>query len=191
MSKWDEVAELVDFNLEISVSDLLTFVPLESTVLDFGCGYGRITHQISELGYSKIIGVDSSKEMINRGLNEYPALDLRYLSGDVLPFSDSEFDSIITCAVFTCITEQSSREKVLSELQRVLKPNGVIYLAEFCSEFSLRFISGTGVPMWHSKKVELERLLTGFNIETSILVETSTMSGHESMAGHIIARKSI
>lgn len=77
MSKWDEVAELVDFNLEISVSDLLTFLPLESTVLDFGCGYGRITHQISELGYNKIIGVDSSKEMISRGLNEYPTLDLR------------------------------------------------------------------------------------------------------------------
>ncbi|OEF27248.1 class I SAM-dependent methyltransferase [Vibrio rumoiensis] len=191
MSEWDAVADLVNFNLEISVSDLLAFVPVESKILDFGCGYGRVTHQISELGYSKIIGIDSSKEMISRGLSEYPELDLRYLSGDVLPFADSEFDSIITCAVFTCIAEQNSREKVLSELRRVLKPNGVIYLAEFCSEFSLRFMSGTGVSMWHSKQIELEALLTGFNIETSILVETSTMSGHESKASHIIARKII
>ncbi|CEO40952.1 class I SAM-dependent methyltransferase [Photobacterium kishitanii] len=191
MSEWDSVADLVSFNLEISAKDFIAVVPLKAKVLDFGCGYGRITSQIYELGYSKIVGVDSSKEMINRGLSEYPELDLRYLLDDALPFFDSEFDSIVTCAVFTCIPEQSVRETVLSELRRVLKPNGVIYLAEFCSEQSHRFVSGEGIPMWHSKKVELESLLAGFNIETSTLVETSTMSGHVSKASHIIARKII
>lgn len=195
MSEWDTVAGLVNFNLEISVSDFLAFVPAEAKVLDFGCGYGRVTHQIVELGYSNVIGIDSSKdsskEMISRGLSEYPKLDLRYLSGDILPFSDNEFDSIVTCAVFTCIPDQKYREKVLQELRRVLKPDGVIYLAEFCSEHSRRFISGTGVPMWHSKKQELENLLVDFDIETSTLVKTPTMSGHESHASHIIARKII
>ncbi|KXF81914.1 class I SAM-dependent methyltransferase [Enterovibrio coralii] len=191
MSEWDAVAALVDFNLEISVSDFLASVPVGAKVLDFGCGYGRVTHQIVELGYSNVIGVDSSKEMISRGLSEYPLLDLRYLSSDVLPFSDNEFDSIVTCAVFTCIPEQNTREKVLRELRRVLKPNGVIYLAEFCSEHSRRFVSGAGVSMWHSEKRELETLLVDFDIKTSRLVETSTMSGVASLASHIIARKVI
>ncbi|ACJ28667.1 hypothetical protein swp_1908 [Shewanella piezotolerans WP3] len=53
------------------------------------------------------------------------------------------------------------------ELRRVLKPNGVLYLAEFCSEQSQRFASSAGVPMWHSQQRELKLILDGFNIEKS------------------------
>lgn len=191
MSEWDSVADRVSFNLQISTTEFVASVPLDAKVLDFGCGYGRITKQISELGYSDVIGIDSSKEMINRGLSDYPELDLRHLSTEVFPFADGEFDSIVLCAVLTCIREQSSRDNVLRELRRVLKPHGVIYLAEFCSEQSLRFVSGTGVSMWHSTKTELEGLLEGFNIASSTLIDTPTMSGHKSKASHIIARKII
>uniref|UniRef100_Q0HWJ5 Methyltransferase type 11 n=1 Tax=Shewanella sp. (strain MR-7) TaxID=60481 RepID=Q0HWJ5_SHESR len=189
MNEWDSVAGLVNFNLQISTNDFVAAVPFESKILDFGCGYGRITKEILELGYSKVVGIDSSEEMVNRGLSECPELDLRYLSTEVLPFSDGEFDSIVLCAVLTCITEKSSRHTAMSELHRVLKPQGIIYLAEFCSDNSLRFVSGIGVSMWHSSKEELEGLLKDFNIESSTLVDCSTMSGHKSKASHIIARK--
>lgn len=191
MSEWDSVAIQVNFNLQISVNEFVEAVPFDSKILDFGCGYGRITKQLSQLGFSEVVGIDSSKEMVNRGLSECPELDLRHLSTDVYPFSDGEFDSIVLCAVLTCIPEQSYRHRVLSELHRVLKPQGVIYLAEFCSGESLRFVSGTGVPMWHSSKAELEGLLKDFSIESSMLVDSSTMSGHKSRASHIIARKVI
>ncbi|HDM8045205.1 TPA: class I SAM-dependent methyltransferase [Vibrio campbellii] len=191
MSEWDSVADLVNFNLQISANDFVAAVPFESKVLDFGCGYGRMTKEILELGYREVIGIDSSQEMVNRGLSECPELDLRHLSTEVLPFSDGEFDSILLCAVLTCIPEQSSRNHVLKELHRVLKPQGIIYLAEFCSDQSLRFVSGTGVSMWHSSKAELEGLLKDFDIESSTLVDNPTMSGHKSKASHIIARKVI
>ena len=58
MSKWDSVADLVNFNLQISANDLMAAVPFEAKILDFGCGYGRITKQISELGYSEVVGID-------------------------------------------------------------------------------------------------------------------------------------
>lgn len=189
MSEWDSVAARVNFNLKISTDDFIVSVPFESKILDFGCGYGRITKQILDLGYREVIGIDSSKEMVSRGLSECPELDLRYLSAEVLPFPDGEFDSIVLCAVLTCIPEQSCRNNILSELHRVLKPQGIIYLAEFCSDQSLHFGSGTGVSMWHSSKAEFEALLTNFNIESSTLVDNSTMSGHKSKAIHIIARK--
>lgn len=191
MSEWDSVADIVKFNLEISPNDFMAAVPLESKVLDFGCGYGRITKQLLDLGYSKVVGIDSSKEMVNRGLVEYPQLTLLHSTKETLPFSDGEFDSIVLCAVLTCIPEQTSRSEVLRELFRVLKPHGIIYLVEFCSEQSLRFMSGVGVSMWHSSKSELEELLNDFNVERSTVANTSTMSGHESKASHIIARKVI
>ena len=152
MSDWDCVAELVNFNLPISSDAFIATVPFGSNILDFGCGYGRITQEISELGYSKIIGIDSSQEMINRGLSDYPKLDLRHLPTKTLPFANDEFDAIVLCAVLTCIPNQNARNNVLSELNRVLKPQGIIYLAEFCSDQSVRFVSSTGVPMWHSTK---------------------------------------
>ncbi|EGU60369.1 type 11 methyltransferase [Vibrio nigripulchritudo ATCC 27043] len=191
MSEWDSVADTVNFNLKISINEFLAAVPFGSKILDFGCGYGRITKQLSDLGYSDVVGIDSSKEMVSRGISEDPELDLRHSSTEVLPFSGGEFDSIVLCAVLTCIPEQNSRNNVLSELRRVLKPQGVIYLAEFCSDQSLRFMSGTGVSMWHSSKSELERLLKDFKIESSKVVDTPTMSGHESKASHIIAQKVI
>jgi ubiquinone/menaquinone biosynthesis C-methylase UbiE len=191
LSKWDNVAETVDFNLEISTEYFTASVPKNAKVLDFGCGYGRITNQLYELGYHHLVGVDASLEMIKRGNSDYSSLDLRHLSGSTLPFSDNEFDSIVTCAVFTCIATQTERKYVIEELHRVLRPNGILYLAEFCSNNSLRFESSTGVPMWHSQQEELELMLEGFNIELSNVVESATMSGHASKASHIIARKII
>lgn len=45
-------------------------VPLDSWVLDLGCGYGRVTKQLYETGYTKIIGYDPSKSMISRAVKE-------------------------------------------------------------------------------------------------------------------------
>lgn len=191
MSEWDSVAESVDFNLEILAEDFVTTVSQDAKVLDFGCGYGRIANQLHHSGYRFLTGVDSSKEMINRGLIENSHLDLRHILGSILPFSDNEFDSIVTCAVFTCIPNQDLRKQILIELRRVLKPNGVLYLAEFCSDESHRFTSGAGVPMWHSQLSELKGILDGFNIEQSRVVKSLTMSGHASHVSHIFARKTI
>ena len=38
MSKWDPVADLVNFNLQISANDLMAAVPFEAKILDFGSG---------------------------------------------------------------------------------------------------------------------------------------------------------
>ena len=189
MSDWDCVAELVNFNLPISSDAFIATVPFGSNILDFGCGYGRITQEISELGYSKIIGIDSSQEMINRGLSDYPKLDLRHLPTKTLPFANEEFDAIVLCAVLTCIPNQNARNNVLSELNRVLKPQGIIYLAEFCSDQSVRFVSSTGVPMWHSTIEEQEGLLEDFSIVYSTQNHCPTMSGQQSKVSHIFARK--
>ncbi|MEZ9232276.1 class I SAM-dependent methyltransferase [Vibrio amylolyticus] len=191
MSKWDNVADKVTFNLEISISDLIGSVPLDSKILDFGCGYGRISKQLNAVGYSKTVGVDTSKEMINRGRVDYPFLDLRHLESNQLPFADNEFDAVITCAVFTCIPCVETRKQILAELSRILKPNGIIYLAEFSSPKNIKFTSGQGVPMLHSSQKNLEELLTQFTVNSSRVVNVSTMSGDNSYACHIIARKII
>ncbi|PSW21809.1 class I SAM-dependent methyltransferase [Photobacterium sanctipauli] len=189
MNKWDDVAEEVNFNLQIAEKEFIDAVSSKAKILDFGCGYGRITHQLFQLGFYNVLGIDTSKEMIHRGLNQYPYLDLRYLPGSPLPFGDDEFDVVVTCAVFTCIPHSEARNKVLSELYRVLKSDGVLYLAEFCSDEGKTFISGVGVPMWHGAPSEIEQMLEGFKVTNSTVVENKTMTGHISKAIHLFARK--
>ncbi|MER0398987.1 class I SAM-dependent methyltransferase [Vibrio vulnificus] len=191
MNNWNPVANKVQFNLEISTKDLIDHAPISSSILDFGCGYGRISNQLYSLGYRKIVGVDSSEEMINRGGIDFPHLDLRFSNADTLPFPDAKFDVVFTCAVFTCIDQLEKRQRVFDELTRVTKSNGIIYMAEFSSPQSTKFVSGQGVPMWHSSHHELEKLASKLVIEVSRQTDTNTMTGHKSGASHIIARKTI
>ncbi|WP_394203536.1 class I SAM-dependent methyltransferase [Shewanella waksmanii] len=189
MSKWDSVASCVDFNLEISTPDLLNIIPTDSKILDFGCGYGRISQQLYSLGYLNLVGVDSSPEMINRGLTEFPHLDLRFSKSAKLPFRDNTFEAVITCAVFTCINDIAERMSVFEELTRVLKPQGIAYLAEFSSQESIKFDSGQGIPMWHSSHYELENLIKPMSLLVSKQSNTETMSGYKSYVSHIFAQK--
>ena len=45
----------------------------KSTVLDFGCGYGRLTPELLKLGLKTIVGYDFSVPLIDRATNENPA----------------------------------------------------------------------------------------------------------------------
>ena len=64
---WDLVAMYVDFNLEIDTHEFMRLVPKDTTILDYGCGYGRTCEILNSMGYSNILGVDTSPEMIRRG----------------------------------------------------------------------------------------------------------------------------
>ena len=189
MTEWDCVADKVEFNLKIMSELFVDIVPRTGKTLDFGCGYGRVTNELYELGFKDIVGVDSSTEMINRGENEFPHLELIYLPQLDLPFADASFDTVMACAVFTCIPDKKIQTLVVSELFRVLKPNGVVYLAEFCSDDSIYFTSGIGVPMWHGRQNEIEDMFNVFSLEKSVVVDNKTMTGHRSQACHIVVRK--
>ena len=110
-NEWNEVAEAVSFNLEIDLHRFSSEVSGENRILDYGCGYGRISKQLWDHGYKNIVSVDSSLKMIKRGNTEYPYLKLSAVSGNTLPFPDNSFDVVVVCAVFTCIT---SHEEVIN-----------------------------------------------------------------------------
>ena len=103
-NEWNRVAKDVNFNLDIELDCLINEVPHQSRILDFGCGYGRISKQLYDAGYRNLVGVDSSVKMIERGKQEFPELSLEVNSGRTLPFPDGSFDAVVVCGVFTCIT---------------------------------------------------------------------------------------
>jgi SAM-dependent methyltransferase len=88
---------------------------LNGNMLDVGCGkkpYKGI------LKYTKYTGID-----VNTSPHLSPTDDAIY-DGKTIPFADSEFDSCICTEVLEhCVDPQ----KIVSEMARVLKPNGKLY----------------------------------------------------------------
>ena len=97
------------------------------SILDFGCGVGRVARLFK--GFKgRYTGVDVVAKNVD-WINEA----LPYASARVsvprapLPFADSEFDCIISVSVFTHMNEDDQKF-YLSELQRVSKPGATLLL---------------------------------------------------------------
>ncbi|NYB51185.1 MAG: class I SAM-dependent methyltransferase [Methanobacteriaceae archaeon] len=128
---WDELAEVKDFPTPFNMLDFQKNVPKSSKILDVGCGYGRTLNELYNQGYENLTGVDFSSKMIERGLRMHPYLNLLKNDGDVLPFRESAFDSVILIGVLTSNVLTTKQEELISEISRVLKEGGILYLSDF------------------------------------------------------------
>ena len=96
------------------------------SILDFGCGCGRVIRQWRKLSASKLYGVDYNPRLIewcrrNLPFAEFAVNDPRR----GLEFADATFDFVYSISVFTHLTESSQRFW-MDELVRVLKPGGYL-----------------------------------------------------------------
>tara|TARA_Y100000817_G_scaffold170986_1_gene133520 strand:- start:63 stop:992 length:930 start_codon:yes stop_codon:yes gene_type:complete len=98
------------------------------TCLDAGCGSGRYSVALAIHGASKITAVDVSStglETARNNAKEFNQIQFQQASVLDLPFPDESFD-LVWCAGVLMIT--SDFDKGLTELTRVLKPNGKLFL---------------------------------------------------------------
>jgi len=188
---WDLVAMDVDFNLEIDTPEFMHLVPKDSIILDYGCGYGRICEILNSMGYNNVLGVDSSPEMIRRGNLIYPHLTLSQTQGTTLQYPDGNFGAIVLCAVLTCIPEYQAMKDVLSEIERVLKPGGILHMVEFSNEASNTFVSNIGITMHHQRPSELRSLVSAFTELKFEVIQTKTMGGNTEKAVNFFGQKTL
>lgn len=99
-------------------------------VLDLGCGTG-LYHPVLAPLVVKLVGVDSSPEMLNRArqLSDDLSLGTELVPGSAenLPFRDATFDLVIAYDVLHHVREIRA---VAEEVRRVLKPGGRFVAAE-------------------------------------------------------------
>lgn len=104
------------------------------SILDFGCGDGKITSELSHLVMKggSILGVDISDEMIRLSSLKFPNRyypNLRYQTSDSMSFTSEGhrglYDLITSFCVFHLIEDPVI---VLQNLKMQLKPNGKLLL---------------------------------------------------------------
>ncbi len=106
-----------------------------NTVLDVGCGQGHWGQVLSQIlpAHTTVVGIDQEPQWVEEAGRRTQYLELEerfsYAQGnaDAIPFPDCQFD-LVTCQ--TVLIHMASPFAVLEEMIRVLKPGGLLAVAE-------------------------------------------------------------
>jgi SAM-dependent methyltransferase len=98
-------------------------------VAELGCGPGRITAHLRDLGVD-VFGVDVSRAMIDLARSAYPGLRFEVGSMDALDLADGELGGIVSWYSIIHATPQEL-PVYCAEFRRVLAPGGHLLVAFF------------------------------------------------------------
>jgi len=202
---WNSVAEKKEFTTPFNLGEFVQYVSEDAAILDFGCGYGRTLNEIYQQGFRSLVGIDFSEGMINRGKKQFPFLDLRVKYSKDIDFDDNSFDAVILFAVLTCISSDTEQLDLVSEIKRVLKPGGYIFINDFLlnsdernlmryAAYEKKYGYGTfelseGAVLRHHDIDYIKSLLIPFTKCKMEEVTFKTMNGNQSKGFCYIGRK--
>ncbi|MBI5126481.1 MAG: methyltransferase domain-containing protein [Candidatus Taylorbacteria bacterium] len=108
--------------------------------LDLGCGTGRNTLHLASEGVAQAVGIDISKTAIEYAQKAAATENLTSVTkfivgsiGEQLPFTDQSFDLILDVTASNALSEKE-RLTYVSEMHRLLKPNGHIFVRALCKD---------------------------------------------------------
>ncbi|NQE54443.1 Ubiquinone biosynthesis O-methyltransferase [ANME-1 cluster archaeon GoMg3.2] len=113
---------------ELRYRMLISKVPKESKkVLNVGCGNGELICILAEEGH-ECVAFDLSKNRLAKFMNMAKKLDVAQIQGDAtnIPLQNLSIDVIMCSEVLEHIKDY---EKVLKQMNRILKPHGRIVVS--------------------------------------------------------------
>jgi SAM-dependent methyltransferase len=128
--------DLVTFMRYVERSHKTTKPNITSSILDLGCGNGRNLIFLCKEYSCRGIGYDISLEAIRQAKGRTHELNIKYESRSIggsitLPFSSQEYVLDMMTSHFL---PKDRRERLTSEIYRVLKPGGWLFLKTFLDE---------------------------------------------------------
>ena len=103
-------------------------------ILDLACGSGRLVDYLDSQNLSvDYYGLDSSEGLLATAKNNHGPLADKFTLGSmtILPYADNYFDLITCFAGFHHLATKKERLQSLTEMKRVLKPNGKIVMTNW------------------------------------------------------------
>ena len=99
------------------------------TLLDWGCGCGRVLRHWSQLASTRVAGCDIDERMSEWCATNLPFADVRVTGlNPPLPYADSSFGLVYAFSVFTHLSENLQRAWI-AESRRVLERGGYLLLS--------------------------------------------------------------
>lgn len=140
------------------------YFPKEGDVLDIGCGAGRTSIALTQIGY-RVIGIDLSARMVKEAKLQRDRLglmiDFQHMDARTLDFADQSFN----CALFSFngiddVPGNKGKIEVLREVFRVLRPGApFIFSAHRIWEpYYIRKFIWSGLKMSFGRIIHLNTL---------------------------------
>ncbi|MEV6048103.1 methyltransferase domain-containing protein [Streptomyces xanthochromogenes] len=95
------------------------------TVLDYGCGPGKVATRVTEVCEADVVAADVSPRMLEiaRTCRPHPRIDYRRIDSGKLTFlADGSIDAAMSCYVFINVGELPLLHEIAAEIHRVLRP---------------------------------------------------------------------
>lgn len=134
--EYDGLNRVISFGIDVKWRKKVVTIVKEThpeTILDIATGTGDLAINLAVTNAKKIIGADISEGMLEVGRKKVAVKNLEHtiemVFGDSenLPFDNDYFDAI---TVAFGVRNFENLEKGLSEILRVLKPNGIFVILE-------------------------------------------------------------
>lgn len=203
---WNSVSGTKQFTTPFQADVFGQYVNTDGKILDVGCGYGRILNELYNMGYTDLTGIDFSSGMIERGKIQFPHLNLFVKENEAIDFPDNHFDAVILFAVLTCIPSDSEQKKLITEIKRVLKPGGILYINDFLLNTDERNITryqkyadhygnygvfelAEGATLRHHSEEHIHKLTASFETKQFKPLTFTTMNGNLSNGFFYIGTK--
>jgi ubiquinone/menaquinone biosynthesis C-methylase UbiE len=177
-------------------------------ILDCGCGYGRLLSELAKSEQWDVVGTDFSVGMLKRCTADGSRLfRLVQSDGRMLPFRDRSFDGVLLFTLLTCMPWDSQQRELLSEVKRVLRPRGLVYISDLLLNTDARNVEryerfanecgsyGTfklseGAVVRHHREEWIRLLTYGFTQLQYEQFVVTTMNGNHSAAFQFLGRLS-
>ena len=130
-----------------------SLLPKHSTILEVGCGWGRIVFECLKRGYN-VVGIDINKNEVESLKKKLSSVKInkkvKIYQKNILSssFKDNTFSATIMQGVLSAL-HRDNRNTALREIHRTLAPFGYIHIAEF------EFISNDPLMQKRYKKDKL------------------------------------
>jgi len=204
---WNRVGLNKPFSHFINFQRLSTCVGPDAQLLDYGCGYGRLLASLRDRGYQHLIGADPAEHLVAAARARVPQAAFHVLPHPPrLELPDASVDGVLLFGVLTCIPTDEGQRAAVSEISRVLRPGGLLYISDFWLQSDARnlerYESGfakhgrygvfdlpEGVTLRHHDREWIAQLTSAYQVAALDETNVITMNGHHAAAFQWFGRK--
>ncbi|HKN83982.1 MAG TPA: class I SAM-dependent methyltransferase [Pyrinomonadaceae bacterium] len=196
---WNSAGTQKTFGHPLNLQRVGRWLSPDSRILDFGCGYGRCLGELFNSGYRNLIGFDFSPAMVATARTRFPEITFQETQPSIILLPDTSVDGALLLSVLTCVPTDDGQRAILRELQRVLRPGGLLYISDLWLQADERnlaryardeakygiygvFDLPEGVTVRHHDPKWIDTLTRDFTMAALDQIEVVTMNGNPAKA---------
>ncbi len=158
---------IIELLVDLDITDLSNY-----RILEPGCGDGNKLRFFTELRAKpeNCYGLEISSNSVDLCKSLSPN-KMQFIQGSALdmPFEDEFFDIVLCSGLFGCFNNENDIRVISSELSRVLKKSGILFVLDLNENFNSIYsgnahVMAKGFNTFDSKGGELEALLEEFTV---------------------------